>query len=94
MAKAEKRMSGQGGRGSQNNPPKADRSSILDNAQAAADAVSALLRAPVEEFARGEGVAEFLRFDADGGEHGRLSRICRLVAARVVGGCRVLYFGW
>ena len=49
MAKAEKRISGQGGRGSQNNPPKADRSSILDNAQAAADAVSALLRAPVEE---------------------------------------------
>ena len=44
--------------------------------------------------ARGEGVAEFLRFDADGGEHGRLSRICRLVAARVVGDCRVLYFGW
>jgi len=32
--------------------------------------------------ARGEGVAEFLRFDADGGEHGRLSRIWRLVAAR------------
>jgi hypothetical protein len=49
MAKAEKRISGQGGRGSQNNPSKADRSSILDNAQAAADAVSALLRAPVEE---------------------------------------------
>src|SRR5215469_11843055 len=46
MAKAEKRISGQGGRGSQNNPPKADRSSILDHVQAAADAVSALLRAP------------------------------------------------
>src|SRR6516164_1772243 len=42
--------------------------------------------------ARGEGVAEFLRFDADGGEHGRLSRIWRLVAARVVGGCRVRDF--
>ena len=39
--------------------------------------------------ARGEGVAELLRFDADGGEHGRLSRIWRLVAARVVGGCRL-----
>src|SRR5215470_17230223 len=38
--------------------------------------------------ARGERVAEFLRFDADGGEHGRLSRIWRLVAARVVDGCR------
>src|SRR5215831_6313549 len=44
--------------------------------------------------ARGEGVAEFLRFDADGGEHGRLSRIWRLVAARVVDGCRVRDFGW
>src|SRR6516162_7966134 len=44
--------------------------------------------------ARGEGVAEFLRFDADGGEHGSLSRIWRLVAARVVGGCRVRDFGW
>src|SRR5262249_24738935 len=43
---------------------------------------------------RGEGVAEFLRFDADGGEHGRLSRIWRLVAARVVDGCRVRDFGW
>src|SRR5215831_3583865 len=31
--------------------------------------------------ARGEGVAEFFRFDADGGEHGRLSRIWRLVPA-------------
>src|SRR5215475_3673117 len=44
--------------------------------------------------ARGERVAEFLRFDADGGEHGRLSRIWRLVAARVVDGCRVRGFGW
>jgi hypothetical protein len=46
MAKAEKHISGQGGRGSQNNPPKADQSSILDYFQAQADAVSALLREP------------------------------------------------
>src|SRR5262249_17040819 len=44
--------------------------------------------------ARSEGVAEFLRFDADGGEHGRLSRIWRLVAARVVGGWPLREFGW
>ena len=44
---------------------------------------------PSKNRTRREGVAEFLRFDADGGERGRLSRIWRLVASRVVGGCRV-----
>src|SRR5262245_56924034 len=49
---------------------------------------------PSKNRTRREGVAEFLRFDADGGERGRLSRIWRLVAARVVDGCRVRDFGW